>query len=135
MKKTGVLNSTISEIIATMGHTDMLTIVDIGFPIPEGVKKADLVLDKGKPDLLEVIEVIMRELEVEKIILAEEIKDKNPETKDLIIDFVKKHNKNVEIEFVPHEEFKKISRKSKGFVRTGADKPYSNLILVSGVVF
>ncbi|ABQ47791.1 MULTISPECIES: D-ribose pyranase [Thermotoga] len=135
MKRVGILNSTISEMVANMGHTDMLAIVDMGFPIPDGAKKVDLVVDKGKPGLLEVVEVILKELEVEKIILAEEMNEKNPETRDLLINLVGKNNSNVKIEFVPHEEFKKISRTSKGFVRTGADRPYSNVILVSGVIF
>lgn len=76
MKRVGILNSTISEMVANMGHTDMLAIVDMGFPIPDGAKKVDLVVDKGKPGLLEVVEVILKELEVEKIILAEEMNEK-----------------------------------------------------------
>ncbi|MCJ7529778.1 MAG: D-ribose pyranase, partial [Anaerolineales bacterium] len=34
MKKTGVLNKDIPEVIASMGHMDMLVIGDAGLPIP-----------------------------------------------------------------------------------------------------
>lgn len=39
MKKVGILNSEISKIVADMGHMDTLAVVDLGFPIPQGVKK------------------------------------------------------------------------------------------------
>ena len=135
LKKTGILNSEISCIIANMGHTDMLAIVDLGFPIPQNVKKVDLVVDKSKPDFLQVTEVVLKELEVEKLLLAEEMKQHNSEAMRDLIEIVKKANANVEVEFVSHETFKKITEKCKGIVRTGSDKPYSNAILVSGVIF
>ncbi len=37
MKKHGVLNCEISEVVATMGHTDLLAIADAGLPIPDEV--------------------------------------------------------------------------------------------------
>lgn len=113
----------------------MLAVVDLGFPIPQNVKKVDLVVDRAKPDFLEITEVVLRELKVEKILLAEEMKQHNLEAMRDLIEIVKKTNTNVEVEFVSHETFKKITEKCKGIVRTGSDKPYSNVILVSGVIF
>ena len=118
-----------------MGHTDKLAVVDLGFPIPKEVETIDIVLDRGKPDLLETVEVILRELKVEKILLSKEMKEKNPETLEKLIELIKQRNGDVEVEFLPHEDFKKVSKGCKGMVRTGADKPYSNVILVSGVIF
>ena len=135
MKKTGVFNSVISKLIAEMGHTDKLAVVDLGFPIPKGVETIDIVLDRGKPDLLETVEVVLRELKVEKILLSEEMKEKNPETLEKLVELIKQKNGKVEVEFLPHEDFKKVARECKGIIRTGADKPYSNVILVSGVIF
>ncbi len=37
MKKHGVLNCEISEVVATMGHTDMLAIADARLPILDEV--------------------------------------------------------------------------------------------------
>jgi len=53
MKKTGILNAEISEIIAKMGHTDMLAIGDIGLPIPNEVKRIDISLIKGIPTFID----------------------------------------------------------------------------------
>jgi len=135
VKKSGIFNSDISRIVAEMGHTDMLAVVDMGFPIARDVEKVDLVVDRGKPSFIEVVEVILRELHVEEIILAEEIREKNPQTEKELIDLAKSMNKDLKVVFISHEELKKISRNAKGIVRTGEDKPYSNVILVSGVIF
>jgi len=49
LKKYGIFNSQIAKVVASMGHKDMLAIVDLGFPIPDTVEKIDVVLDFGKP--------------------------------------------------------------------------------------
>ena len=36
MKRTALLHSELSQVIATMGHGDMLVIGDAGLPIPDG---------------------------------------------------------------------------------------------------
>lgn len=40
MKKHGALNSEIDKLLADLGHTDQLTIGDLGLPVPTGVKKS-----------------------------------------------------------------------------------------------
>ncbi|SHE68557.1 D-ribose pyranase [Marinitoga hydrogenitolerans DSM 16785] len=126
MKKTGIFNSEISSIVASMGHTDKIAVVDMGFPISNNVKKIDLVVDKGIPSLEEVVKSILKELSIEKIIIAKESSEE-------FISMMKKINKNIEI--VSHEELKKIANNSKAVVRTGEVKPYFNAIFVSGVIF
>ena len=49
MKKHGVLNSEITSILASLGHTDTIVIADCGLPIPDGVKRIDLAVEIGKP--------------------------------------------------------------------------------------
>jgi D-ribose pyranase len=44
-------------------------------------------------------------------------------------------NKKIDVEYVPHEEFKEKTRSSKAVIRTGEYKPFANIILVSGVTF
>ena len=41
----------------------------------------------------------------------------------------------VQIETIPHEDFKQLTHAAKAVVRTGEFTPYANVILVSGVVF
>lgn len=139
MKKTTILNAQLSHLIATMGHTDGLTICDAGLPIPSDQTCVDLALTKGLPDFLSTLEVVLSELFVEKILLAEEIKQKNPQVEKKLLDLIEKNakeqTKTISIEYVSHEEFKQHSNQAKGVVRTGECSPYANIILYSGVPF
>ncbi|MGL2207719.1 D-ribose pyranase [Oenococcus oeni] len=131
MKKTTVINSEISSVIAGMGHMDWLGIGDAGMPVPLGTKKIDLALTKNLPSFIDVLKNVLIELEVQKIYLADEIKTKNPEQ----LQAIKQLMPNVEIEFVPHSELKKDLAKTHAFIRTGEMTAFSNIILESGVVF
>ena len=53
MKKSALLNSELSYVIAKMGHTDTLTVGDCGLPIPQETQRIDLALRKGTPGFLE----------------------------------------------------------------------------------
>lgn len=52
MKKTGVMNSNISRVIADMGHMDWLGVGDAGTPVPAGTEKIDYLLDQDCHHLL-----------------------------------------------------------------------------------
>lgn len=132
MRKTVLLNSNISSVISRMGHTDMLTVGDCGLPIPDGVERIDLALKKGVPAFLDVLDTILEELCVEKIILAEEIKTASPEMHAAIL---ARFGEGVQVEYVPHVQFKQQSAQTKAVVRTGECTPYANVILCSGVTF
>lgn len=133
MKKHGVLNSDIAKVLADMGHTDQITIGDCGLPIHSEVRKIDLSLKIGEPSFESVLDVVMEDMEVEKVMIASEIKENNRELYDrLLQDFT---NRNIEIEYVSHEEFKRLTGNSKAIIRTGEATPYANLILQSGVIF
>lgn len=84
---------------------------------------------------MEVIEILLRELKVERIILAKEMDEKSIQTKQELLKLIEKMNGPVEVVTVPHKEFKEMSKNVKGIIRTGADIPYSNVILVGGVIF
>ncbi len=131
MKKHGALNSEIDKLLADLGHTDQLTIGDLGLPVPIGVKKIDLALKLGSPSFEEVLLVMQQEMAVEVIVLAEEIKTENAEQWQLI----QKTFPNVPIRFVPHEAFKEETKESKAIIRTGEATPYSNIILQAAVIF
>jgi len=131
MKKVGILNRGISEVIAGMGHLDMVVISDAGFPRPNSVTHIDLALKKGLPGFLETVEVIFTELKVERIIVAEELKGSSPEIRCELLKILE----YPEIEEIPHEKLKQLSRNAVAVVRTGEFTPYANVILVSGVVF
>lgn len=133
MKKQGILNSDISRVLSYMGHTDCIAIGDCGLPIPDEVERIDLALEFGVPSFMDVLRVITKDMKVEKIVLAEEIREQNPkvlgEIKEL---FAGQELENV---FVSHTELKKQTRECKAVIRTGETTPYANIILQSGCIF
>ena len=131
MKKTTLLQSDLSYVIATLGHMDTLVIADAGLPIPAGTKRIDLALTQGVPGATQTLKVVLEEMKVEKVILAEEIKDRNPQ----FLADVQQLLPGVPVEFVSHTELKSRTAQARAVVRTGEFSPYANVILVSGVVF
>lgn len=134
MKKTRVLNSHISKAIATIGHFDLLTINDAGMPIPNDDRRMDLAITKELPRFIDVLEVVLSEMEIQKVYLAEEIKSNNPTQLQQIKNLL---DENVEIAYIPHSEMKRYLSHplNKGNIRTGEVTPFSNIILESNVTF
>ncbi len=133
MKREGILNSEISRVLSYMGHTDRIAIGDCGLPIPDEVERIDLSLTFGEPRFLRVLELVLRDMKVEKIVLAEEIRTQNPAVLHGIEALLE--GQNVEAEYVPHTAFKAATRDCKAVIRTGETTPYANIILQSGCIF
>lgn len=139
MKKTTNLNAQLSHSIATLGHTDSLTICDAGLPIPNEVERIDLALTAGVPSFLQTFDVVVDELFVERVLIAEEIKQKNPQ---ILADLLERlaqleqaQQNKIQVDYVNNEIFKEQTHYSKAVVRTGECSPYANIILYSGVPF
>lgn len=130
MKKHGILNSDLAKIVDDLGHTDRVCIGDLGLPIPSGVRKIDLSLKAGFPSFQDLLDVYLEHVLVEKIILAEEIKEQNTEQLSQIL---RKLDDGVTVEYVSHEQLKALNQDVKAVIRTGENTPYSNIILQSGV--
>ncbi|OOF71123.1 D-ribose pyranase [Rodentibacter caecimuris] len=139
MKKTTLLNASLSEVIAKMGHTDALVICDAGLPIALEQHTIDLALTKGIPDFISTLKTILSELFIEKILLAEEIKSFNPQIEVELLKLIEQtallQGKLISVEYVQHAQFKQECRQAKAVVRTGECSPYANVILYSGVSF
>lgn len=149
MKKQGILNSEISKVLSYMGHMDTLCIGDCGLPIPEGTKRIDLALRPGCPSFMEVLEEVVKDMKVEKIFLAKEIKERNPKMEQNIHQFFASFETgcetgfkdevptdcNIEAEYVSHAKLKKMTKSCMAVIRTGETTPYANIILQSGCIF
>ncbi|MDF7668907.1 D-ribose pyranase [Lactobacillus sp. ESL0703] len=131
MKKTKVINSDLSRVIATMGHFDKLAIGDAGTPVPKGTEKIDLAVTNGIPSFMAVLNNVLEELGIQRIFLASEIKTENPE----MLAQIKERLPEMPIEFITHEELKESLKDCKAFVRTGEMTPFANILLESNVVF
>jgi len=131
MKKTSLLNSHLSQVIASMGHTDMLVISDAGFPAPPGVLRIDLAVTAGLPGFLEVVQAVATELETERLILASELATlDSPLPAALQACFP-----TAAVEYLSHDQFKIVAARARAVVRTGECTPYANVILVGGVTY
>ena len=133
MKKQGILNSDISRVLSYMGHTDTICIGDCGLPIPDAVERIDLALCFGEPTFMRTLEIVAGDMKVEKIILANEIKEQNPAVLEQIQTFFA--GQDVEVEFVSHTQLKAKTNECKAVIRTGETTPYANIILQSGCIF
>ena len=133
MKKNGILNSDISRVLSYMGHTDKLCIGDCGLPIPEETERIDLSVRFGQPLFMDVLKEVTSDMKVEKIYLALEMKEKNPEQLKAVLAHFE--SEKPEVVFITHEELKRMEKDCRAVIRTGEVTPYSNIILQSGCLF
>jgi D-ribose pyranase len=134
MKRHLLLNAELSQVIASMGHGDMLVLGDAGLPIPVGPnapQRIDLAVCPGTPRLEDVLRAVLSELQVQGTLIASEAlvgeRAMPPAWYSAQIDLAPRT--------VSHEEFKKICSTARAMVRTGECTPYANIILVAGVTF
>ena len=134
MKRAALLNIELSQIIAAMGHGDMLVIGDAGLPVPPGVRRVDLAVARGVPSLDQVLQAVLSELQVETAIVAHECLDGQQQ---LPAWYQQRQADGLPSapQCVSHEEFKVMSRQAVAVVRTGECTPYANIALRSGVAF
>lgn len=135
MKRNGIINADISRVMSYMGHTDTIAVGDCGLPIPDETERIDLALKLGVPSFVEVLEEVAKEMKIEKVVLAEEIKEKNPEVLKAVLALVERMDTACEVEYVPHTELKKQTKDCKAVIRTGEITPYANVILQSACLF
>lgn len=125
MKKTGILHAELSRVVAGLGHGQMLVIGDAGLPVPPGVPCVDLAVTLGVPGFWEVLDAVLSEMCVERAVVACEA---SAEVRGAF-------ETRLAVEAVSHEALKAMSCEAVAVVRTGETVAYSNVVLVSGVVF
>ena len=133
MKRHGILNSDISRVLSYMGHTDRICIGDCGLPIPDETERIDLAVKFGVPTFMDVLKEVGDDMKIEKIVLAEEIKENNPKVLAEINEYFARQE--IEVEFVSHVGLKEMTKECKAVIRTGETTPYANIILQSGCIF
>lgn len=130
MKKHGIFNAELSGALATLGHTDLILVVDAGFPIPRSAHRVDLAIAQNLPDLRTVLGLIIDEIVVEGVIRAEDVPSHNP----LLDKWLMTQLPGAEFDTRPHTEMlSSVALQAKVIVRTGAFEPWGNIGLVCGV--
>jgi D-ribose pyranase len=131
MKKTMLLNAELSQLIAAMGHGDLLVIADAGLPVPPGTRCIDLAVSGGVPSFEQVLVAVLSELQVEHAVAAGEMLDRSP----ALAGRLRERLGTIPLAHVDHDAFKARSAGARAIVRTGEFTPYANVILSAGVVF
>jgi D-ribose pyranase len=133
MRKNGILNSKLMEVITSMGHTDKLIICDAGLPIPREALKIDLALINNVPRFEDTLKAVLGEMQVDKAIIAKEMES---ESKDLY-DKISILLSGICVEKISHENFKDYYNSTGNivFLRTGEITSFANIILIAGVTF
>jgi D-ribose pyranose/furanose isomerase RbsD len=128
---TSILNAELTHAVAAMGHTDVLMVVDAGFPIPEDVRRVDLALTRGVPTIEQVLTAVDEELIAERVLYADDVPEMNPPLNRLIQETYGEGS-GTEIETIPHEEVLGYGTEAKAIVRTGDFNPWGNIVLECG---
>ncbi|MDK2934928.1 MAG: D-ribose pyranase [Clostridiales bacterium] len=132
MLKKGILNPYMAKVLASTGHADMLVVTDAGLPIPQEIERVDLSILPNLPRFLDVLKAVLDEIVVEKIIMSEEIKEESP---DMLKEILKLFPDDIEVEFMPHTNFKEKTKSARAAFRSGEFTHYANIILVAGVAY
>lgn len=131
MKKAGILNTHVSSLIAELGQTDMIAVVDASVSIPDETKKIDLALIKGIPSFKDTLKAVLNEVESNEVVIAIETEDENKETFDTIV----KETEGKKLVKVTNEQLKLMLKKCRGVIRCGEATQYSNIIIKSTSIF
>lgn len=130
-KTTTTINPALSRVISETGHTDLIVVTDAGLPIPPGSERIDLAYRPGAPAFLDVLDTVLAELVVEGATVSAEVAEISPQ----VLEALRERLPGIEIELVPHEEFKRRTHSARAFVRSGEFTPYANVILHAGVAY
>jgi len=131
MKRTTLLHAELSDVIARLGHGDLLVIGDAGLPIPDGPRRIDLAVSANVPRFADVLAAVLAEMQVEGAVIADEIVAANP----AVHADLRGQLGQTPVTSMSHERFKAATREARAIVRTDEFSPYANVILRAGVVF
>jgi D-ribose pyranase len=124
----GILNPSVSSLLARTRHTNTLVIADRGFPFWPGLETIDLSLVDGVPTVPQVVAAVLANWKAGCVFMAEEFYSTNDDaTQQTFLAALR----GVRVNREPHQQFKRRVPHAIGLIRTGETIPYANLILES----
>ena len=127
-KKGGIYHPALSHLIASAGHSDWITVADVGFPAPIGPERIDLGLTDDIPTVLDVLVAVLAEFHVDRVLTANEATTAAPER----IAELRALLGEIPLVQIDHLELKRRAQDSRATVKTADTTPYANIIIVSG---
>jgi len=131
MKRTTLLHAELSEVIARLGHGDLLVIADAGLPVPDGPRRIDLAVSANVPRFADVLAAVLAEMKVEGALIADEFAPANAAVHAELM----RQLHHTPVSTLSHQQLKAMTHEARAVVRTGEFSPYANVILRAGVVF
>ncbi len=125
-----ILHPGLAQALATVGHGDFVLVTDAGFPIPRDATRIDLGFYEGLPDVLEILKVLRREMFVEAVRFAPEVRDCHP----VLYAQMQEIYTGAGAPFIAatHEELvEEIAPKAKVIIRSGSFNAWANVALTA----
>ncbi len=127
-KKGGIYHPALSHLLASAGHSDWITVADVGFPAPIGPERIDLGLTDDIPTVLDVLSAILADMHVDRVIIAAEATIAAPERLDALRALLG----DIPLVQLDHLEIKRLAQSGRATIKTADMTPYANIIIVSG---
>lgn len=121
-----ILHPDLASLMARWRHANAIAILDGPFPSYPGVETIELIVTRGLPTIPQVVDVILAEHDVSRVVMANEFRDHVDA--DIQADYLS-HLRDLPVDWIPHVEFKERVATCLGIVHTGDAVPYSNVIL------
>lgn len=125
-----ILHPGLAQSLATLGHSDIVLVTDAGFPIPKDANRIDLGFYEGLPDVLDILNVLRKEIFVEEVHFATDVRDRHPDLyKELQSIYT---GAGAVFKGTTHEELVEVfAPKAKVVIRSGSFNAWANIALVA----
>ncbi len=131
MKTSGVIHPGLLDLIAAVGHGDLIVLADAGLRIPADKLRIDLGLTCGVPTMAQVLAAVKQDLVIEAAIIATEFAEWSPDTHADVVALL-----DVQPTAMPHAELMaEMAETAYAYVKTGDCAAYSSVVLQCGVSF
>lgn len=136
--KTRILNGCLADVLATLHHGEMIFLADSGMsmaptslrPLPPEVELLDLAVMTGVPSIADLLPAIYATGDLERALVAEEMREGNPRDRKLVDDVFGSDC----VEEIPYQTMYALRDRARLVVRTGHWGMHGNIVLIGGYV-
>ncbi|MBK8049883.1 MAG: D-ribose pyranase [Anaerolineales bacterium] len=130
MRSGRIIHPELAKAVASLGHMDILMVVDAGFPIPASAWRIDLGFYEGIPDVLDVLRVMRQEVFAEEIHFAGDILTRNIPLYTALQEIFT--GSGAAFKLTTHEHLVNVvAHQAKFIVRSGSFNPWANIAIAA----